>query len=248
VQDIGPTLDLERVSKVLAWCDAVKARACVQDSEATTAPPRQRRLQSLDARAVERYEQVVGPLRQQLEDVQARISAIRQLMVGTPFGPARNTMRRHLSQLLNEQGVLLDRWLEVQDQICSRYPGSPNVEYFETGQPVDTSWVRPNRIYLDVTDALQEEVTNFWPIVQWRQKALAGQGHSSKRGPGAPRGPRDPETERWVQVAATVGRTAARKQCVDEMVAAEWDRIEAGRWFDSVVAPHLRRGGKPKDG
>src|SRR3954452_6160776 len=113
-------------------------------------PPRQRNLQLLDARAAEHYERVAGPLRQRLEDVQSRINRLRSLMLSTSEAPARRFMARDITALLTEQAVLLTQWVDVQDQICSRYPGSPNIEYFEPGEPADTSWVRPNRIYLDV--------------------------------------------------------------------------------------------------
>jgi hypothetical protein len=58
---------------------------------------------------------------------------------------------------------------------------------------------------------------------------------------GNPPGPRSPEVRRWVERANEVGAKAARRERVEQAGLDQAERIEAGRWFDSVVKPHLNQ-------
>src|SRR4051812_34267744 len=52
----------------------------------------------------------------------------------------------------------------VTAHIRRHYPDNP-VERLATFDDVSTHWVRPNRIYLDVTDATEKDVRNAWRII-----------------------------------------------------------------------------------
>jgi hypothetical protein len=229
------------LAEAVSECQAAQAARAVSEM-ADQEPERPRSLQALDERWQAERAAVIGPQMARLRELARRIEVLEELAAASPPGAVRERIMAAVAERRSEWDRLAEGLAPDFQRVTSRYPDSPHVECFETGEAADTSWVRPHRAYLDVTDATWQEVQKLWPLIMWRHTALRQRGHSVKRPRGNQSGPRVPEVKSLVDKAREGDRRAARKACINNMVAEGWDRTEAGRWYDKVVGHHLGKG------
>jgi hypothetical protein len=235
---MDPLDRLRALVEALSEFQAAQARAA---SEMTgQEPQRPRSLQALAERWKTEWAAEIAPQMERLRELRSRIEVLEQLAAVPQCAWLRDGIMAHLEERWGEWDRLVEGLAPDLQRLTSRYPDSPHVEYFETGDVADTGWVRPNRVYLDVTDAPLDEVQKLWPLIMWRHQALRQDGHSAKRSRGNQPGPRTDKVRQWQERAETIGAKEARRQCVAQAGDDPADRIEAGRWFDRVVRPQLK--------
>jgi len=123
------------------------------------------------------------------------------------------------------------------------FPDNP-IGVFNTGghEPeMFRQWFKPDRIYLDVTDARRDQVDELWRVIQWEQDELRRRGLSKKRGPGNAGGPRSPKVKRWVERSNAIGERAALEEFRTDRSAAGGLWFKRYKWWWRNVRPHLRR-------
>jgi hypothetical protein len=105
----------------------------------------------------------------------------------------------------------------------------------KTNQPM-----LPNRIYLDVTEATQEDVKEFWTVVEFAKDRLRERNLPASKPQGAPRGPRKgSKVERWFQLAREIGERPARLKFKAEVALGRGDWAREYRWWYRHIRPEF---------
>lgn len=143
--------------------------------------------------------------------------------------------------------TLLPHYFQTTDQfapVTSDPPKSPPPYIFVSDHPIPLVMLpegifRPNRIYLDVTEATIDQVREGWPIVEWHQCRLAARGRLQKRPPGRPQGSISKKVAYWVARAKEIGEQAAREEYKQSQgwKAGEW--IKEYQWWRRRVHPYF---------
>jgi len=201
--------------------------------------PMPRRLREAAEASVSKLIEILGHLNDSTNQITAEMKSIHALPEKTPedlgrFVGLRMALQRNLEAL--------DVLTAYPETFAPVFPANPVKSYCTAVQKgVDyTTWFKPNRIYLDVTDATRKEVDERWTEVEWAQKELRERGESKKRSRGTPQGPRaGGEVERWNLVAKNIGLQRAflefktEKNRTDRYTPADY------RWWYRHIRPHF---------
>jgi hypothetical protein len=220
------------LDQALAWWDhverAFEARNLMPaELDDTSAPPMNARLREKRARFDRNLAWILGAFL-------ARWQALGQEAIQAADLPP--DALRDAELRLQQQKTLVEfgrALLEHREELTALWPYSP-VQIVHTGRQPGA--VRPNRLYLDVTDANRDDVMQVWALVESCQAKLREEGQSRKRRAGNPGGPKTPKGKRWVARAREAGEPAARAEFRSEY-DGPW--TIGYRWWYRNVRPHL---------
>ena len=168
------------------------------------APKWPRRLLKAEQDTSRRLDEILGPLLSRVEQLRAEVERD-----DGELQP--DAVRREVAMLARE---LYSTLAQKRAELLDLFPGNP-VGILNTSDraPGDfATWFRPNRVYLDVTDANLDHVDQIWPVVQLDQAELRERGLTTKRAPGRPPLENEVVAEHWRRRVREIGETAAREE------------------------------------
>jgi hypothetical protein len=198
------------------------------------------RLREALEKAGESYLNILAQINKKTEWIKAELGRIDALPEKTPEDRGR-VIGLRAALLKSLQAI--DFMAAYPELVVDTFPGNP-VQSYITAVPENVdyrAWFKPNRIYLDVTDATREDVIERWTEVEWIQQDLRGRGLSNTHGRGRPSGSVSPEVQRWLSRVDEVGMKEALAEFKQETPAGRGQWMIRSKWWDRNIAKRRQK-------